>query len=443
MTSYSNVRRDGKGRDIHGPSPSRRGTTVAVAVTVLVLASAAQFAVGLEARRMLSAGVLAAAAAVFGAIGMLLVSGSVRGRKVSDPRTMLVSLVLGAFGLFGAPYIVYLHRYSDAPPGSEILFLTTAAWAAILVLLTLRRRPSDIVMFAGALLVLGGVAGIVGNWERPSSFSPFIRYVAEERWMLLAGVAWALLWQQLGRAKERGDIDGVAVPAAVGGMLAAALTLFARATESNIPAALAHGGFWLFSVAAAAAGAAMLLALRSGGVRAVAAAVGLPAVALTALTLIEQATGAFGPQPILLIPAVAGAVVTLAGAALIGMPDGAPVRPSAARLCRLAAPVSAAAVLAGMIGLALTALQGHATGLRTSGAAFDATFVLRGFEVVGPWIAVGLALGALGLALSGALTRTRVLAIAAALLAWWVRLGDPAPHAHAVRAIGSPGRLWK
>lgn len=418
MTSEINVRRDGKGRDVPGPSPSRRGTTVAVAVTVLVFALAAQFAVGIEARRTLSAEVLAAAAAVFGAVGMLIVSGPLRGRQVSNPTGMLVSLVLGAFGLFGAPYMVFLHRYSDAPPGSEVLFLTTAAWSAILVLLTLRRRTSDIIVFAGALLILGGIAGIVGNWERPSSFSPFVRYVVEERWMLLAGVAWALLWQQLGRAKERSDVDGVAIPAAVGGILAAVLTAFAHANDVNIPAALSHGGFWLYSVAAIASGAAMLLALRSGGVRVVAGAVALPAVALTVLTLIEQATGAYGPQPILLLPAFGGAVVALAGATLVWLPDMGEATEGVRSACRFALPLSAAAVLAAFIGLALPALQGRATGLRTSGASFDATFVLRGIEVAGPWIALGITVAVLGMVLSRVATRARVLALAAALLAW-------------------------
>jgi len=418
MTSNINVRRDGKGRDIPGPSPSRRGTTVAIAATVFVLASAAQFAVGIEARRTLSAEVLAAAAAIFGALGMLLVSGPVRNKRVGDPSAMVLWLVLGAFGLFGAPYIVFLHRYSDAPPGSEILFLTTAAWSAILVLLTLRKRSSELIVVAGALLILGGVAGIVGNWERPSSFSLFIRYATEERWMLLAGVLWAFLWQQLGRAKDRDDVDGVAIPAAVGGILAAVLTLFARSTEANIPAALSHGGLWLFSVAAAVAGAALLLALRSGGVRTVAGAVALPAVALTTLTLIEQATGAFGPQPILLVPALAGAIVTIAGATLVWLPDSNEEQVSIRKMCRFAPPLAAVSVLAALVALALPALEGHATGLRTSGASFDATFALRGFEVVGPWIALGIALGAFGLVLARVSVRTRIFALGASLIAW-------------------------
>ncbi len=418
MTSNANVRRDGKGRDIPGPSPSRRGSTVAVAVTVFVLASAAQFAVGIEARRTLSAEVLAAAAAVFGAFGMLLVSGSVRNRRAGNLRAMLTWLALGAVGLFGAPYLVFLHRYSDAPPGSEILFLTTAGWSAILVLLTLRKRPSDIVVFAGAILILGGVAGIVGNWERPSSFSPFIRYAAEERWMLLAGVAWALLWQQLGRANERRDLDGAAVPAAVGGVLAAVLTLFARSGDANVSAVFSHGGFWLYAVAATVAGAALLLALRSGGVRTVAGAVALPAVALTTLTLIEQATGAFGPQPILLVPAIAGAVVAIAGASLVWSPDPEIVQESGRLACRCIRPLGALAVVSALVGLALPALEGHATGLLTSGSSFDATFVLPGVEVVGVWVALGIAVAAQGLSIARIPVRTRALALAAALLAW-------------------------
>ncbi len=138
--------------------------------------------------------------------------------------------MVGAAGLFGAPYVVLLHRYSDAPAGSEILFLTTAAWAVMLVLLTLRGASSDLMLVSGALLVLGGVASTVGNWERPSSFSPFIRYSAEEFWMLAGGVAWALMWWFLDRSIRRGEASAAVVPLAAGGASAALLAVLLGAT---------------------------------------------------------------------------------------------------------------------------------------------------------------------------------------------------------------------
>ncbi len=418
MTLNADVMHGGKGRDNPGPSPSRPAVVAIVAVVVLVLASATSFAIGIEARRTLSAEALAAAGALASAIGVLLVSGDARRIKLTATAEPLFSLVLGALGLFGAPYIVFLHRYSDAPAGSEVLFLTTAAWAAILVLLTLRRRRAEMVPLAGALLGLAGVAGIVGNWERPSSFSPFVRFAAEEWWMLAAGVAWAALWWHLARARDRGALDAAAVPAAAGGALAAALTLAARWSAADVAAAYMHGGLWLYAVACAAATAAALVALRAAGARAVASAAILPAAALTGLTIVEQATGAFGPQPILLGPASAGIALALAGAALVWPGPVADSRAPRRSICTPAAVAAALASVSAIVGLALPALQGHATGLRTGGAAFDATFVLRGIEVVGPWAALALALAVLGMALSPRIRPAHLVAVAVTLVAW-------------------------
>ncbi len=419
MTSKINVKREGKGRDIPGPSSSRRvQTAAAIAAAVLALATAAGFAVGIEARRTLSAEALASASAIASAIGILLASGDVRRIRLRAASEPLFSLVLGALGLFGAPYAVLVHRYSDAPAGSEILFLTTAAWATILVLFTLKRRRSEVVPLAGALLGMAGIVGVVGNWERPSSFSPFVRFVPEELWMLAAGVAWAALWWHLGRARDKGELDAAAVPAAVGGVLAAAMMLVARWATADVSAALSHGGFWLYAVACMAAAVAALLALRSVGPRGVAAAIVLPAVALTALTLVEQATGAFGPQPILLGPASAGAVIALAAALLIWPREPSPETPPQTRWWRAALVAGALSSVVAAVGLGLPALEGTAKGLRTSGAAFEASFVLRGIEVVGPWAVLALGVVTLGIAWARDLRLPHILALLAAAIAW-------------------------
>ncbi len=428
MTLKSNVEREGKGRDIPGPSPSRRARTgTAIAIAVLVLASATAFAVGSEARRTLSAEVLAAASAFASAIGILLVSGDVRRLRLTAAAEPLFSFLIGMLGLFGAPYVVFLHRYSDAPAGSEVLFLTTAAWAAMLVLFTLRRRISEIVPLAGVLLGLAGVAGIVGNWERPSSFSPFVRYATDEWWMLAAGVAWAVLWWHLGKARDRGVLDGAAVPAAAGGAVAAALTLALRWSTAGVAVALQHGGLWMYAVASIAVAAAALLATRSVGPRALASALFLPAVALTALTVVEQATGAFGPQPILLVPASAGAVLALVGALFIWPRTSASAPGPALRspVCRPALVVAAASALVALVGLALPALEGHANGLRTAGGTFEASFVLRGVEVVGPWAALAIALAAVGVALTSEARLVRGIALVSAGIAWFFVWATP------------------
>ena len=42
-----------------------------------------------------------------------------------------------------------------------------------------------------AAIGLFGAAAVLANWERPSSFSPFVRYPTEDVAMLVAGAAWA------------------------------------------------------------------------------------------------------------------------------------------------------------------------------------------------------------------------------------------------------------
>ena len=410
--------REGKGRGFPGPSSSRFEIAVLVAIVVLVISSAAAFAVGIEARRTLSAEVLAAVAAFSSAIGIMLVSSDARRIRLSSASDPLFSMVLGAAGLFGAPYLVLVHRYSDVPAGSEILFLTTAGWAVILVILTFRRRISEVIPLAGALLGLAGVAGIVGNWERPSSFSPFVRFAAEELWMLAAGVAWAALWWHLGRARERGALDAAAVPAAAGGALAAILMLVARWNTADVIPALSHGGVWLYAVACAVTAASALVVLRSAGPRAIAGAYFLPGVAITALTIVEQATGAFGPQPIQLAAASAGSVLALAATVLVWPKDAAAESPSRSVLCRTSIAVAGLAALAAVVGLFLPALTGHANGLMQSGADFKASFILHGVEVVGPWAALALTLVVLGMALTRDTRLSRIAALVAAAVAW-------------------------
>ncbi len=387
-----------------------------VAAVLLAVGAAVQFITAIEARRAYSAELLAAIIALAGAAALMAF-----GRRAGEATSKAVGIralafATGAAGLFGAPYVVLLHRYSDAPPGSEILFLTTAAWAVMLALLTLRWRASDLVLASGALLVLGGVAGTVGNWERPSSFSPFIRYSTEEYWMLAGGLAWAFMWWFLDRALRRDEAASVVVPLAAGGVTAALLTMLVR--PGGGLQALAAGGLGLGTlfVASAVTTAASVLLLRQRGPRAVAGAYAMPAAAITSLTWLEQATGAFGPQPILLAPAFAGAATTLAGVTMWWVRERGVFRGPVAK--RWALPLAWVSVAAAAVGLAMPALQAQVTGLRTSGQGFEAQFVLRGIEVVGPWLALGISLGAAATVLSRSAIESRAAALFVAIAVW-------------------------
>ncbi len=151
-------------------------------------------------------------------------------------------------------------------------------------------------LVSGALLVLGGVAGTVGNWERPSSFSPFIRYSTEEYWMLAGGLAWAFMWWFLDRSIRRGETSRVIVLMAAGGASASVVAVLVRPSPDS-PALAAGDRARAALLASVVTTAAAVVLLRQRGPRAVAGAYAMPAAAITSLTWLEQATGAFGPSP--------------------------------------------------------------------------------------------------------------------------------------------------
>jgi len=437
LATLTTTARDRRGRARTGPSASRFSAAgPLVACLVFVLALAAAFAFGTEARRALSPEAFGVTAGLASALGIAIVSGRAKRVISFDARRSLVAFALGGVALTGAPYVVMLNRYSDAPPGSEVLFLTTAAWGALLALglvFTRRGVVARLALVAGAALGLAGVVGIVANWERPSSFSLFFRYVSEESWMLAAGVAVALLWWWLDRERERGALNAAALAAAAGALAAAIALGLARAGQLGLAAAVGHQGLLLYALATASAVAAAVVLLRAVGAQGIAAALFLPPAVLTLLTYIEQATKIFGPQPILLGPAAAGSVTALAAAVLIARAPSARGPASGGRPDRRAVAavvLSAASALAAMASLALPALGARVIGLRTSGATLDLRFTLIGAETVGSWLVLALALGTLAASIGavrmvprpGDPSRGRVLAtivaLGAAAAAW-------------------------
>ncbi len=359
-------------------------------VVVIATAVAARFAFESAATARMDPSALALASAVGAAIGLGLATAWRRAGHVLDRRSVLVLFFAGAIAAVGAPLAVAVHRYSDAPPGSEVLFLTTACWAAALALLSMRRGGQPAVL-AGSVLGLAGVMGVVANWERPSSFSLFVRYRTEEMWMLTAGFAWALLWVRLERARQEGSLTaGLAAAAAGAGVGALALTL-SRWNAAALPEVLGDTAWWLVAAASAVVWMASAAAFQRGGARLLAAGWFLPAVALMGLTVVEQAFKPFGIQPILLEQAAAGAVIAVAGVWLVAKAgDGHAGALDASK--RPAAVLAAVALACAVVALATPALLARVAATRADGSAFQVSFTLLGLETVGGWAALGLAL---------------------------------------------------
>ena len=406
------------------------------------MATVASSVLSTQAHQYSSPAALAILAAAGGFAGVLIVVG-LPGDRPASLSDWLLPMLAGAGGFVAAPWMVTANRYTDAPPGSEVLFVSVAAWGAVLALaLALTSSGARVRRIGGVLLALAGAAALLANWERPSSFSPFVRYAREELLMLAAGVLWTALVLVLVRAQRRGSFRVSALAAGLGAVAGAGVLAVlgfnaeALAESHFTPAAYAYG------VAVAFAVAGVLLALRAQGAHAVAGAYLLVPAATSLLLIVEWAIGPFGPQPMLLDAVVAASAITAAGIVVMWPPRGSrgvaqagepgegslgpgsapePVRRSVWGWLGVA--VAAISAISGAAALALPTMTALVRATRADGTAFRATFDLFGYEVAGPWIVLGVVLAVLGLALARP-TRGE-LAVAAAALAvgiggWWV-----------------------
>ncbi|HEY3316836.1 MAG TPA: hypothetical protein VGK50_00215 [Coriobacteriia bacterium] len=366
---------------------------------VLVLALSAGFVVQTALVSRLPAALAASVAVVPAALALMLVSSRLPKTPALDRRDTLIAAGIG-LAVWLVPFLVAAGRKSDTPPGSEVLFLTTAVWGLLLVLggLASARPSPSAARVAGALLGVTGAVGILANWERPSSFSPFVRYQTEELVMLLAGAVWvAAVTALAGLVRRHGPIASlraVALPAGAAGVIGALLlapSRLALLAPSRL-ALLATPGVGLFALLAAMAAFASLLAwarlLKDVPTYRIAAAYFLPPVVLTAFSAVERATVAYGPNPVVWPPALAGMAVVAAAAVVTALPDETGVRtPAPDRTTLVARGLAILALGLAAAGLASTDLVVSVKGSLTSGAAFSATFGMSGFETAGGWLA--------------------------------------------------------
>ena len=441
MTSETDDTREGKGRVHPGPSPSAEirskrqpngsaGTRALLALGVLVTlgATAASTVFGTTAHQYSSPGAMALVFALGAFAGVAVVFGLPKERP-GAARYWLPAALTGAAGFALAPWLVMANRYTDAPPGSEVVFLTTAAWGAMIAVALAFGSRERISRAGGAVLALAGAAALVANWERPSSFSPFVRFQREESLMLLAGLLFTALVLVLARAATRRALPVTALVAALGGVgggvaLAAAGLASGSLTRADfgVPGLAGYG----ISVALSVAG--MLMLLRSHKAEGIAVAYLLVPAGISTIIMLEQATGPLGPQPIVVGPALASIACVLAGAWITanGSASPAPVRRTPRSIA--AAGAGALAVGAALVALATPAMRAAVEGLRADGSAFAAAFDLMGYESAGPWLALGVAVVAFGMALESAGWRRawpRAAAVALALAAWYTAARTP------------------
>jgi len=266
----------------------------------------------------------------------------------------------------GLPMLVFANRSSDAPPGSVVAFWTTVFFGGLMAMGGSLAMRAPWLRVASALLLIVGGAGVLANWERPSSFSLLVRYTEPQMMMALAAAisAFLLLWLSA-RVKQNGWSTTV-VPVAVGSILGGVVLLAsARDSLDSLPSPIV-----LLAAGASAVLYLMILSLGPGrgALLSGTAIAGVPA-AITLLTVLESMIGMLGPRPLLLAPITAASVVGGFAIALVLREYPPATRQVPTRLPLVIAVAGVAAALAGMLapalGVAVKGSRGRLVGVRS------------------------------------------------------------------------------
>lgn len=390
-------RTEGEGRTQsgppHAPAQSRRAGGVLL-TTLLALVVAVRFVSETATVGRADSGVVVGVSALLsGLLVALIYWPGASARRTQGPFVLAEMLLLAAASLIatvGAPLLAFASRSSDAPPGSVVAFWTTAFAGVVLMLFASSRTPRTGVAASASLLMLVAGAGILTNWERPSSFSLLVRYTEPQLRIAAASLAWvvavfviALLARRIGWARA-------VVPVAAGPVLAGAVLLvFAGASAATIASPLVL-------LAAGASAVAFLIVISLGTpeglLRSGIAIAAAPAV-ITLLTFVEAWVGMLGPRPILPGPVVAATGVGVASAATAvtaSISHSGSATQGAPRLGARA--LAAVATVCAAIGLFTPGLGVAVKGGLSDGAAFATEFTMAGYETVAGVLVLALAL---------------------------------------------------
>lgn len=238
-----------------------------------------------------------------------------------DGRRKEPALVAGMAAALGLGYLLMVvKRYGFAPSGSDIIFLleTIPLFVVIIAWLSKDEKPTLGKIAGGAAALLGGIA-IVGNWERPSSFSPFSKFPLEEMLLVLSAalIAWffVLLWRQA-KARPAAVLATLAVWLAVPVLLAVAIAF--SGVRGFLEIGLDAYAILALTGAAGVALPVFLLSILAEKMPASKAslAVFLSPVIITLLIGVEKSLDiGFMPTPFLWAPVITGSVIVIMGVA--------------------------------------------------------------------------------------------------------------------------------
>ena len=390
-------------------------------VAVTVLASVSFFAGSATVGHVPEAAV-SVTAAITAAVALMLAYGWPIRRPSLGIASVATWMVAGALALAVVPHLIYANRYTDAPAGSIVVFWVTAFVGGVLCMMPLGDRVHVPIRAAAGLLGLVAAAGVLANWERPSSLNLLVRFTPEQLTYGLAGVLWAAFAVALATAVREGIAREVVVPASVGGLLGA-LILSLTPGSSVTFMSLVRPSAIVFAVSSALLLLVVIaLAARYGPALPGTALIAVPS-ALSLLSIVEMMTGAFGPRPIL-VDEVMWATVLAAAAVVVALWSHGVSR-GAGRFALVPRAVALAALALGVTALFADALAAEVRGTTATNQVFRAGFEMSGYETLGGWIVFCVALVSLALALIGP-TRVAglipVIALALAAVPAWLAL---------------------
>ncbi len=368
---------------------------LAIAWVLLALATSAHFVLATAVTPHVADPALVVTGALFTAAVLLLMGGIPRPADLRrfGGRGLALALGAGALSIALAPALVATSRYTDSPAGTVTAFWTTAVWGALLIFFA--ALPAQrYLRAAAALLGVAAAAGVLGNWERPSSFSLVVLHTDQEIALLLAGVAWAaaiLIARKLASVHGPAPVYSLAALGGLAGSLAWALPSSAWDVGALLAPSLAYPAAASQALALALA---LYLALRTGP-HVPGAAMLLVVPVVTSLLFVEEATGVFGPRPILTEPASWSSAVMVVSAGLVLLAGAGRRDLLRAGVRNVSVVLAAGSVLLALAGFTLPGVAVAVRGTTSVGAEFAADFVMRGFQTVGGWLALAVALLAL------------------------------------------------
>jgi len=215
-------------------------------------------------------------------------------------------------------FLQSIKRYSYAPSGSDSVFLlATTPLFVVLIVYFLKKEELSLGSLAGSVTALLGAVAIVGNWERPSSFSPFSMFRLEEFLLVLSAVSLAVFLIAIKKLTSK-----YSPPALVTAILwAVAMLMLMLAMGIDTPRVMfsvnpdGFSFFIAFGIFGIAVPIAMMSELVSSyNVTRASSAVALMPVLATFMIGIEKGFGiSFLPTPFQWMPIFIGIVIVILG----------------------------------------------------------------------------------------------------------------------------------